>query len=148
MVVLPFRAQRYVISLAGSLFFLPVYLFWGGVFSFSFTAIDSFWDWGFGLAACWSQILAILASFFNPRKAAYWMFMNTAIGILLIAGHVTYSANSHPLSPGPIENWLQAGSGLFKTAMIFWAPPLLIASLLLRRDPDQKNALIEPSANA
>lgn len=129
--------------MAGTLIFLPVYLFWGGLFSFSVTATDSFWAWGFGIVACWCQILAMLTSFFNPRKAAYWMLVNTAVSIMLAAGYITWSAGALPHAPSPIGLWPYTGSGLFKAGMIFWAPPLVFARLLLRRNPNREDAVIE-----
>jgi len=145
MTALPFRARQCFVSIAGTLLFLPLYLFWGGFFSFSFTVFNSIWAWGFGLTACWSQILAILLSCFNPRKAAYWMLFNTAASVLLAAGHVAWSLHGNVESPGAFDSLLQTESGLFKAGAIFLAPPLLFSILLLRQSADSCD-LMRPSA--
>ena len=135
MAALLLSIRQWFLSIVGTLLFLPVYLFWGGIFSFSFTIRDSFCAWAFGLTACWFQILAMLASFYNPRRAAQWMVFNTVISMLLALGYAV-GQSSHPtLPPGPIEMWVQRGPGIFEAGMIFWAPPLFFALLLLRHSP-------------
>jgi hypothetical protein len=145
MAVFPFQLRRWLVSLVCTITFLPVYLFWGGVFSFSFTAVGSFWAWGFGITACWSQVLAILSSFLYPRKAAYWMVVNTGISILLAIGHGLLASGT--TAGRLVSFWPSTPSGLFKAGMIFWVPPLFFAFLLIRRVPDSEDATVEPSAN-
>jgi hypothetical protein len=132
MTAISFRFQQCIISFIGAFLFLPVYLFWGGLFSFSFTIIDSAWAWGFGLTACWCQILAILFSFLRPRKAGYWILANTGLSILLTIGYLI-DKDASPLEALAI--WPYAHSSYWKTGIIFWALPIFFALLLLRREP-------------
>jgi len=135
MTVVSFRVQQCIISFIGAFLFLPVYLFWGGLISFSITIIDSIWAWGFGLTACWCQVLAILFSFVQPRKAAYWIMMNTGLSILLTLCYVAESARKHASPQNVIAIWPYAHAGFWKTGLIFWAMPIFFALLLLRRGP-------------
>jgi hypothetical protein len=135
MTAVSFRMQQCAISFIGTLLFLPVYLFWGGLFSFSFTLLDSVWAWGFGLTACWFQILAILFSFVEQRKAACWMLVNTAISFLMTVGYLAEAAHSPTKALNMIELWPYSHSSFWKTGLTFWALPLFFALLLLRRDP-------------
>lgn len=146
MIAIPFRARQWIVSVVGSLLFAPLYLFWGGLFSFSFTIYDSICAWAFGLTACWCQLLAMLVSFFNPRRAAYWMVLNTAVSMGLAAYHVAGYAHGKITASSPLELWLLTGNSLVKAGLIFFAPPLLFAFLLLRRShaPD---GLMESSAD-
>ena len=147
MPALPFRTRQYFISIIGALFFLPVYLFMGGLFSLSYSIYDSVWAWGFGLVACWSQIMAVVASFFNPRKAAWCMIANTAIGVLLAYGHIVRAGHSDYESPIHLEQWLRTAPGVLKAIAVFWAPPLVLAYLLLRQTRTQnRRALTDPAA--
>ena len=132
MTALPFRTRHFLVSFIGAVFILPVYLFWGGLFCLSYSIYDSVWAWGFGLIACWSQIMAVLASFFNPRKAAWCMIANSLIGVLLAGGFLVRSGHSDYDSPIHLEQWMSSASGLFRTIAIFWVPPLSVAFFLLR----------------
>ena len=132
MAALPYRVQQCLVSLLGALLFLPLYLFWGGVFSFSYSIYDSAWAWAFGLTACWCQILAILFSFMRPRIAALWMIGNTVMSILLAGGHLNALAHGRVASAAPLEIWLRSGAGYVKAGCIFCVPPLLMAYFLIR----------------
>jgi hypothetical protein len=147
MLELPFRARQCLISAIGSLIFFPMYLILGGVFSFSFSIYDSIWAWGFGLTACWCQLLAMMTTFFNPRKGAYWLILNTAASLVLAAGYVAESAHGHVAGSSSLEQWLLHGNNLLKAGAIFFAPPLLFAFLLLQRGRDEGGFTI-PSAHS
>lgn len=140
MASLPFRTQHYLVSILGTLLILPLYLFWGGAFSYSFTALDSIWAWGFGLITCWSQILAILFSFFKPRSAARWMIINIALSILMVVGQLAEAHHRRGSALGSAAIWLQSWPDLLRIGAVFWAPPCLFAILLFRRSSREQES--------
>ena len=146
MTALPYRAQQCLVSLLGALLFLPLYLFWGGVFSFSYSLNDSAWAWAFGITACWFQILAILFSFMKPRFAALWLIGNTAMSILLASGHLKALEHGRVATAAPLEVWLRSGTGYLKAGCIFCVPPLLMAFFLIRYH--QRDRLAELTGSA
>jgi hypothetical protein len=120
--------QQCIISMVGALFIIPTSLFFGGMFSFAFGTQQSLGGWLFGLTAFWCQILGIVASFFKPRLAAVWMLLNIAVSILVSAGTMHLSMTA----------WLRACPGYLKATSFFWAGPLVVALLLLRPRPADK----------
>lgn len=149
MTALPLRMRQNLVSIIAAFFFLPVYLFWGGLFSLSYSVYDSVWAWGFGLVGCWGQIVAVIASVFNPRKAAWCMIANTFVGILLAYGHMAQAGHSDYDSPIHLEQWMSSTTGVLKAIAIFWAPPLILAYLLLRSAPRTNHRpLVNPATES
>lgn len=134
MTSLPFRTQQLLVSVTGTLLFVPLYLFWGGVFTLSFAAHDSIWAWGFGLVSCWSQILAVLVSYFKPRLAACWVLVDLAVSVVMAIGRVGEITHGHAGMMSEIEQWMQTSHGILNTTLVFWVGPALFALLLYRQD--------------
>lgn len=130
---LPFRAKQLIVSLVGALLFVPVDLFLGGAFAFSFGAQSSLGAWAFDLAAFWGQILGILVSFFKPRLGGVCILASVTASVAIrLSMHV--EAVYGPVHWGAAL-WLNAAPGLLKTAGLFWAASLVMALLLLRPAP-------------
>lgn len=141
MAALPFRTQQCLVSAIGALLFLPVYLFWGGIFSFEFGVRQSIWAWSFDLTACWFQAFGILASFVRPRWAAYWMLVSVCLSVLIALGWAAETAHSVAGIPRILAQWLHSAPGLFKPAVAFWVGPLFLAFLLLWRVPREESEI-------
>jgi hypothetical protein len=138
---LPFRARQLIVSTIGALLLLPLDLFFGGVFAFSFGARESLWGWIFGLTAFWFQIFGIFLSFFKPRPAAVWMLANIGASCLIRVGaeiHGVYGPFAAGVHSSP---WLPYAPSVIKLVGVFWAAPLLLALLLLRGAPRKERLL-------
>lgn len=135
---LSLRAQQLVVSLIGALLIIPLDLFFGGMFSFSYGA-QSVWAWLFDLTAFWFQILGILVSFFKPRVAAAWMLLNIGLSIFIGLLVEVRLAHREGLIHPTISEWLRSTPGYVKTAGLFWLAPVVMALLLLRSTSSGEN---------
>ena len=140
---MPFRAKQLIVSIVGALLFVPVDLFLGGRFAFSFGARSSPWAWAFDLTAFWGQLLGILISFFKPRLGGVWILASLAASVAIRLS--VQLAAIHGPALWSAATWVHTARGLLKTGGLFWAAlhwagPLVLALLLLRPMPAKEQS--------
>jgi len=140
------RRLQLLISTVGTILILPWGVFLGAMFTFSFRANETLWAWGFDIVSFWSQIPAILFSFFKPRIAAGWMLASVAISILMGLGFEIESSHKPGAAHLNLSEWISTLLPLLKTCVWFWGLPTLFAVLLLV--PGRSRQIPNPLANS